>query len=128
MEVPKTWGNQWQQKWTEEVATEFMEEALELSLNEDYDFIGEVAKELGVGKDHFNYLIKQYPVLEGIHKLIKSNLESNCYNNGKKGAIVPSLAIMNLKSNSKWTDRIDQTTDGKALPKPEPITFTKKKS
>ena len=111
------------EKWTQELATKFFEDALELSKNKDYDFIGEIARDLGQYIDLFDHLISRFPELKIIKKKILSNCEANCYSNGKTGNIVPSLAIMNLKSNHKWTDRIDTTTQGESTNKPDKLSF-----
>ena len=100
------------EKWTLEEATAFLDEAIVLSLDKEYDFIGEVAKAQKSYKEVYNYIVDKFPSLSNKLNQIKSNCESNCFYNGKKGDIVPSLAIMNLKSNHGWTDRIDQTTKG----------------
>jgi hypothetical protein len=42
---------------------------------------------------------------------IEQECEANCFLHGKKGEIVPSLAIMNLKSNHGWTDRVASQND-----------------
>lgn len=106
------------EKWTIEEATKFFNEALELSKTKDYDFIGEVARDLGQYHQLFGYLTDKFPELKTLEKKIYSNCEANCFLNGKKGDIVPSLAIMNLKSNHGWTDRVDNTTKGEKLPAP----------
>lgn len=100
------------EKWTEEEATSFMNEALELSYNEDYDFIGEIAKQLRVDKGTFDYLIGKFPVLKKIKRHILSNCESNCFRNGKQGNINTAMAIVNLKSNHNWSDRVETTLQG----------------
>ncbi len=106
-------GNQYSEHWTEEKAAEFMKEAVELSKVEGYDFIGEVAKQLDSYVDVFDYIVDKFPKLKPLKNRIKRNCEVNCFSSGKKGEIIPSLAIMNLKSNHGWTDRVDQTTNGK---------------
>ena len=63
----------------------------------------------------FDYIIDKYPSLKGHKKRIKRNCETNCFSSGKKGDIIPSLAIMNLKSNHGWTDRVDNTTKGGSI-------------
>lgn len=103
------------EKWTLEEATNFMIQAVELSQLEQYDFIGEVAKAQESYHQVYPYLCDKFPELERLFKLVKANCESNCFSNGKKGSIVPSLAIMNLKSNHGWTDRIDTTTKDKPI-------------
>jgi hypothetical protein len=94
-----------------------MDEALELSASKKgddyiYDFIGEIARDLKQYKEIFTYLSDKFKALESVHNKIKSNCEANCFYNGKKNNIVPSLAIMNLKSNHKWTDRAEHTLEG----------------
>lgn len=105
-------GNQYNEHWTLEEATRFMKEAVELSKSREYDFIGEVAKKQEAYKEVYNYIVDKFPSLKNLLKQLKSNCESNCFYNGKNGNIVPSMAIMNLKSNHGWTDRqeIEQKT------------------
>jgi hypothetical protein len=111
--------------WTIEKATEFMDEALELSKDKDFDFIGEIARELNQYKEVFSYLSTKFSELKNTHKKIVSNCEANCFYNGKKQNITPSLAIMNLKSNHGWTDRIDQTSKDKEISNTPTIVFKK---
>lgn len=106
-------GNQYNEHWTLENSKEFLETAVELSKEDGYDFIGEVAKALGSYVDVFDYIIEKFPKLKEYKKQIKRNCEVNCFSSGKKGDIVPSLAIMNLKSNHGWTDRAETTVKGK---------------
>lgn len=103
-------GNTNAEKWTIEEATKFFDEAVSLSKNDDYDFIGEVAKDLDQDKGVFDYLIDKFPELERMKTKIKNNCEVNCFRNGKKGDINTAMAIVNLKSNHGWTDRVDTTT------------------
>jgi hypothetical protein len=98
-------GNQYNEHWTFEEAEKFLLEAVELSDSESFDFIGEVAKKMKTYIDVFDYLVAKFPQLKPLKTQIKRNCETNCFANGKKGNIVPSLAIMNLKSNHGWTDR-----------------------
>ncbi len=96
------------EKWTIEEATSFMELGVQHSEGKDFDFIGEVAKELKQDKGVFDYLVDKFPELKNHKNRIKYNCEVNCFRNGKKGDIIPSMAIMNLKSNHGWTDRSSQ--------------------
>jgi len=109
-------GNQYNEHWTFEQSSIFLDKAIEISKKKDFDFIGEVAREQNSYKEVYNYIIDKFPQLK--HKLtqIKSNCERNCFYNGKNGDIIPSLAIMNLKSNHGWTDRVDTTTKDEKLP------------
>jgi hypothetical protein len=120
MAAPKE--NKNAEKWDIDAASVFFNNAYKLSKEKKadvytYDFIGELARELGEYKEIFSYLSNKFPSLNNIHKKIISNCESNCYYNGKKQNIVPSLAIMNLKSNHGWTDRTqtDVTSMGKPI-------------
>jgi hypothetical protein len=110
MSAPK--GNKNAETWTIEQATELFNKCLETAKDKTLDcndFIGEVAQENDTTLWQLDYLKGIYPELETIYRQIKSNCESNCFANGKKNKIVPSLAIMNLKSNHGWTDRVEST-------------------
>lgn len=109
-------GNQYSEHWTLEQSSDFLDKAIEISKKKEYDFIGEVARQQNSYKEVYNYIVDKFPQLK--HKLIqiKSNCERNCFYNGKNGDIIPSLAIMNLKSNHGWTDRVDTTTKDEKLP------------
>ena len=99
------------EKWTIEVAEKFMQDALVLSYDSEYDFIGEIAQNLKVDKGTFDYLIEKFPVLKRIKSHILSNCETNCFRSSKKGKINIAVGIVNLKSNHGWTDRV--ATDNK---------------
>lgn len=99
------------EKWDIETSIDFMNKAVELSYTKTYDFIGEIAQEQRTNKGTYTYLKEKFPELKNLYDTIKSNCETNCFRNGKKGDIVPSLAIMNLKSNHGWTDRVDNTVN-----------------
>lgn len=75
-----------------------------------YDFIGELARELGTFHEIFTHLAKRFPSLKRLKNQLHTNLESNCYSNTKKGIIKEATGIVNLKSNWKWTDRQEVTT------------------
>jgi hypothetical protein len=111
-------GNQYNEHWTLEQSTKFLDEGIEISSRKEFDFIGEVAREQESYHHVYNYIVEKFPSLQPKLNQIKANCERNCFYNGKKGDIVPSLAIMNLKSNHGWTDRVDQTTKGKEIVAP----------
>jgi hypothetical protein len=98
-------GNTNAEKWTFEEAEKLFIDALELSKTDDYDFIGEIAKELDTYRQLFDYLCTKYSGLQNIYNKILNNLESNCFLHAKKGKIKEATAIVNLKSNFNWTDR-----------------------
>ena len=116
MGAPK--GNKNAEVWTLQETEDLFYKALDLSYNEQYDFIGEIAKELRTYIDVFDYLIEKFPHLSGLKKNIMRNCEANCFANAKKGKIKEATAIVNLKSNHKWTDRNDHTSGGEKINKP----------
>lgn len=124
MEKPINLNNKNAEKWTLEEAEKLFNKALELSYNTDFDFIGEIARELKTYHKIFKYLIGRFPSLEPTYDTIISNLESNCFSNSKKGNINTAVGIVNLKSNHGWTDRVqsDLTTNGKDISIP-PISW-----
>lgn len=103
------------EQWDLNDSVELFNKAIELSLSDDYDFIGEIARELNVYRDLFTYLSKKYTELDSLHKTILSNLEANCFSHAKKGTIKEATAIVNLKSNYKWTDRADVTSGNEKI-------------
>ena len=107
-------GNSNAEKYDEEGAIKLFEDAVKLSLNLDYDFIGEIAKELGTYIDVFDHLVRRFPNLKHLKAQMKRNCEVNCYSNTKNNVINTAAGIINLKSNHKWTDRTqtDHTTKG----------------
>ena len=103
------------EQWNEEDSLILFNRAIELSDNDDYDFIGEVARDLKVYRELFSYLSKKFKSCKHLYNIVLSNLEANCFSHAKKGIIKEATAIVNLKSNYKWTDRNDHTSDGKEL-------------
>ena len=101
------------EKWTEEEALNLFDEAIEMaSSNSDYDFIGEVARDLGTYREIFVYLKDKFNSCKHKYKLLVSNLEANCFSHTKKGEINTAVGIVNLKSNHGWTDRAETTLQG----------------
>jgi len=126
------YGNKNAEKWSIKRAINLFNDAIELT-NEttiqtlikgvekrevegyEFDFIGEVARELGTFHEIFRHLIKRFPSLSRKYNVLINNLEQNCYSNTKKGFIREATGIVNLKSNHKWTDRQDLTSGDKEL-------------
>lgn len=107
-------GNLNAEKWPEHKAERLFAWAFKHSADkrrDDNDFIGEVAQSVGTTLSVLDYLRNKYKNLAKVYDDIKRNCEANCFRNGKRGTIIPSLAIMNLKSNHGWTDRntVEQT-------------------
>jgi hypothetical protein len=102
------------EKWSEEDAIVFMSKAIELSNDKikKYDFIGEIARDMGSYRDIFTYLKDKFKSCKVLYNILSSNLEANCFSHGKSGDIVPAMAIMNLKANYKWSDRVETTLQG----------------
>lgn len=99
------------EQWTHEEAERLYDDAIALSINDEYDFIGEVARDLGTYRHIFDYLNEKFPDLKHKHEIILCNLEANCFCHSKKGTIKEATAIVNLKSNYKWKDRVQQDGD-----------------
>jgi hypothetical protein len=115
------YGNKNAEKWTRDSARKLFNDANELALSQDektgayrYDFIGEIARDLGTFHHNFTHLVKRFPELADDHRRLKQTLEANCYFNSKKGNIREATAIVNLKSNHGWRDRnqIDTSING----------------
>lgn len=118
------------EKWTEEKSIEIFNRAVELSkepftytvygskiVGNKFHFIGEIASELDLYRDLFLYLSKKFSKCKELSNVLLNHLEANCFSDSKKGIIKEATAIMNLKSNYKWTDRLDNTTDGEKINK-----------
>lgn len=141
--VGAPYGNKNAEKWTLRKSIQLFKDAIELTnakhteiitnkqgevSNEveifTYDFIGEIARELGTYHQVFRDLSARFPSLLRLQKELFNNIESNCYFNTKKGNIREATGIVNLKSNWKWTDRtqIDANVETKDL---TGITFEK---
>lgn len=118
------------EKWSLEDATTLFNKAIEMAYEEDiysvhgtkmkgnkYHYLGEIAtsKEMKLYPDVFLYLKKTYTSLIPQYNRLKYILEANCFSDSKKGIINTATAIMNLKSNYKWTDRVDTTTKDKEV-------------
>ena len=93
------------EKWTVEETESVFDKAILLSMDDEYDFIGEIARDLQISRHTFTYLSGKYPELQQKYDLILSNLEANCFKHTKKETINVATGIVNLKSNYKWTDR-----------------------
>lgn len=104
--------------WNESEATKLFNDSLKLSIDNEYDFIGEIARELGTYREIYDYLVDKFPSLKRIHKTILSNLEANCFSHAKKGKIKEATAIVNLKSNYNWKDKqeVDHKNNGESFP------------
>ena len=143
MAAPK--GNKNAEKWFLEESESIFLQAIELSniqertvlkigekaveaIGYKFDFIGEIARELGYYKSLFTELKNKFPELESMHKQLIENLEANCFCNTKKGNINTAVGIVNLKSNHNWTDRqqTDHTSGGKEI-NLTPISFVRTK-
>lgn len=133
------YGNRNAEKWNYRKAIQLFRDAIELSEQKEFykvsgasvegysfDFIGEIARELGTFHEIFEHLAKRFPALQRLRNELNNNIQSNCYSNTKKGIIREATGIVNLKSNWKWRDRSDVTSDDKEIKTtPTTIVFTK---
>ena len=114
------YGNKNAEKWSMRKATMLFKDALAIIDQKEerkiagvkvegykFDFIGEVARELGTFHEIFEHLTKRFPSLERLKNELHTKIESNCYSNTKKGFIREATGIDNIKSNWKWTDRTE---------------------
>lgn len=111
MAAPK--DNKNAEVWTLDVAEKLFLDSIQLAKDKNHDFIGEVAIELDQYIEIYDYLASKFEELNKLYNKLKRTCEANCFSNGKKGKIVPSLAIMNLKSNHGWTDRLQTDNNNK---------------
>lgn len=133
------YGNRNAEKWTFKKAVKLFHDAIELSNQKEtfkihgneiegykYDFIGEVARHLGTFKEIFSHLIKRegFSSLKRLHNQLITAIEQNCYHNTKKGIIREATGIVNLKSNHRWTDRLDNTTKDEKINDNKQINLT----
>ena len=105
------------EKWTVDSAEEFLNECIKLSSRKieystgkgfEFHFIGEIASELNQYSGLPLYLGEKFKTLKPLYNRLKTKLESNCFFDSKRGIIKEASAIMNLKSNYGWTDRVAQ--------------------
>lgn len=122
--VGAPYGNKNAEKWPLKKAVALFKDAIKLTQEKEtvkiqgnkvegykYDFIGEIARELGTFHHVFAHLVKRYPALQRLKDEMDNNIQSNCYYNTKKGIIREATGIVNLKSNWQWTDRSQQTIE-----------------
>ncbi len=132
------YGNRNAEKWTFRKAIQLFKDAIELTNKTDefvirvdnkmitktgykFDFIGEIARELGTYHEIFSHLVKRFPSLKRLRNQLNTNIEQNCYSNGKKGIIKEASALMNLKANWRWRDRVDTTSNDKEIKRDSPL-------
>ena len=108
-------GNTNAEKWTLEASIEFMQDSLKLAREQKHDFIGEVARDMDSYRDVYTYLKDKYSECNHLYNKILQECETNCFSHGKKGDINTAMAIVNLKSNHNWTDRVDNTSKGNEI-------------
>lgn len=114
--------------WDLDTAIKFMQDSLVLAKEKKHDFIGEVARDMDIYREVYSYLARKYKECDKIYKRINQECESNCFSHGKKGDINTAMAIVNLKSNHNWTDRVDNTSKGNEIKSEKvSINFTKKR-
>lgn len=106
------------EKWNLNKAIKFMNKAIDTAKKKKYDFIGEVAQDLDSYRDIFTYLKDKFDECKPLYKRLEQECEANCFTHGKSGDINTAMAIVNLKSNHGWTDRVDNTSKGEKVSQP----------
>ncbi|WP_295676150.1 hypothetical protein [uncultured Empedobacter sp.] len=121
-------GNLNAELYSEEQSLDLFGQMIVMSQDNNYTFIKQLTRQFGISYDVMINLTKRFPSLQEAYKLIKDNLETNCYTATNDGKLKLPLAMLNLKSNYGWTDRIenktDVTTQGQPLQISNLITFT----
>lgn len=110
------YGNKNAEKWSFKKAIKLFKDAIELCDEKDddaykFDFIGEIARELGTFHEIFEHLSKRFPSLKRLKNQLDTKIQSNCYSNTKRGKIREATGIVNLKSNWGWTDRLKSESE-----------------
>lgn len=103
------YGNQNALKWDYEASVKLFDDMLEESYT-GVDFLGTLQRKFKITRNVITLILDRYPDLKETWDLVKESVESNCYENAKK-AKGQAIYIINLKSNHKWTDRIQTDTD-----------------
>lgn len=120
-------GNLNAELYSEEQSLDLFCQMIVMSQDNSYTFIKQITREFGITENVIKHLVKRFPTLKEPYDLIKENLETNCYTATNDGKLKLPLAMLNLKSNYGWTDRIenktDVTTQGQPLQISNLITF-----
>jgi len=89
-------------EYTLENSLKLFNDLLELSKEDDAIFIGTLCKRLDTNRNQIFYLVNEkYPnELKPIYMQVKSNIESNCFEQSarKDGKINTTMAILSLKA------------------------------
>lgn len=107
-------GNTNAQKWTKESATALMNQALELSYDESYSFLGSIWRALYVAPSTITMIVENYD-LKVILEMIKNNCAHNCFVNATH-AKNQQIYLLNLKSNHGMTERVETNNTHKVQP------------
>ena len=140
------YGNRNAEKWKFKKSVQLFHDAIELTTKKityhlkqgekaievtgyEFDFIGEIASELGTFKEIFSHLTKRkgFEKLKRLNNQLNTAIEKNCYYNTKRGIIKEATGLVNLKSNWHWKDRHDYTTDDEQIKMPGKIIFSEDK-
>ena len=104
-------GNLNAELYSEEQSLDLFGQMIVMSQDNNYTFIKQLTRQFGISYDVMINLTKRFPSLQEAYKLIKDNLETNCYTASNEDKLKIQLAMLNLKSNYGWTDRVSQNTD-----------------
>ncbi|WP_313097593.1 hypothetical protein [Empedobacter sp.] len=104
-------GNLNAELYTEDESLDLFCQMIVMSQDNSYTFIKQLTRQFGISYDVMINLIKRFPSLQEAYKLIKDNLETNCYTASNEDKLKIQLAMLNLKSNYGWTERVAQNTD-----------------
>ena len=102
-------GNKASEKWTLSEVTILFDKAMDLSKNAIT--LTDIANELDLYPNVFDYLVEKYPDFISYKKTILKQIENNTYKGALNGDYTPSIAIFGLKNNHGWKDKseVEQT-------------------
>jgi len=99
------------EKWNEKNSKALLDNALDLSYDEKYSWIGSIWRELVVAPSTIQYLTEKFPELKITLELVKNNCAHNCFVNAQDKGKHNQAFILNLKSNHGWTERVESNNN-----------------
>ena len=101
-----TKGNKNSEVWTKEKAAQLFDDALTIAKNGAISLI-DIANELDVYDDVFEYLAQKFVVFRPIKNNILKQIANNVYKGAMEGKYKEASAIFKLKTNFKWNENVD---------------------
>lgn len=110
-------GNKYNEKYDYETAKKLFQDSLELVKNDITIFyIGQVAVNMDIYRQLYDYLIDRFQDLDTIKKEIDGILETRVAEKTFYGKSNPTYAIFHLKNNHGWRDKQEKDINLKEQP------------